>query len=489
MWVTALVSVITLFLAVGLVVFTVIVAQRQYDMTRENRHGLQALSAEDRRIRDAINTDVRNSISHVAADQRALRDSHAQDAYKFSTAHLRLRDGEGGGPVLSAGAVPGGDGSERGRGVTFRRGSGGDGASSAHAPADISAGRVWSADGVVIDEGCVETGKGGRVCTREKTDGLDIFGISAATGTGGNSGAAENQAAASAATDALLRRVYVHDALQARRLTADALVARGTPSQQHDPDGNKQTRFGQGDRNLIRGHTRVDGDMDVRGSAVLGDARSNEGENGDDDAEATKRTTFRGKKGNHIVGDTQLLGKMDVQNAAAFAGGTSSVDPSKDADGQPRKRTRLPDPKTGKNYVRGDTRVNGTMRVDGRVHAHGALHAPKARFANDTSKNNLTLEAGRSWNGGNEGLSTIAWNGATTEAGNVAYDASKRRWRLGVDQRGDRDRMFIDRYNSDSGDTWTPVTIEGNAVRVRGPLEVCEKDGSGCRAVALASES
>jgi hypothetical protein len=90
------------------------------------------------------------------------------------------------------------------------------------------------------------------------------------------------------------------------------------------------------------------------------------------------------------------------------------------------------------------------------------------------------MEGGKTSDGKNEGLSALNFNGDTDDGDNN-FDAAKMRWRIGVDQRVDKDAMFIDRFGG--GKTWKPITIEDGRIKINGEVQVCDEEGDNCRTV------
>ena len=78
------------------------------------------------------------------------------------------------------------------------------------------------------------------------------------------------------------------------------------------------------------------------------------------------------------------------------------------------------------------------------------------KLANNTDKNNIVFEAGRTMDGENEGMSSINFG-----------DETKTQWRMSVDQTGSRDKMFFDQTKKD-GSKNTYMTFNNNNVGIGG---------------------
>ena len=86
------------------------------------------------------------------------------------------------------------------------------------------------------------------------------------------------------------------------------------------------------------------------------------------------------------------------------------------------------------------------------------------------SANNIVVEGGRTSDGQNAGFSAVNFNG-NYDGGERRTNNSKSRWRLGVDQRGGTDRMFMDQYKTD-GTFWSPLYMEGGSTYAKGAVKV-----------------
>ena len=117
--------------------------------------------------------------------------------------------------------------------------------------------------------------------------------------------------------------------------------------------------------------------------------------------------------------------------------------------------------------VRGhELTANGNAWHRGSLKANGAV-----TVGGDGVRNNVVIEGGKTSDGTNAGFSAINFNGSF-DRGEKRTDPAKSRWRVGVDQRGATDRMFVDQYRPD-GSTWTPLAFENNkSVAVNGDVTV-----------------
>lgn len=77
------------------------------------------------------------------------------------------------------------------------------------------------------------------------------------------------------------------------------------------------------------------------------------------------------------------------------------------------------------------------------------VNAKRANFADNTFKNNIIVEAGRTRDGNNEGLSAINFNGYTVNGKSEMVDPDKSRWRVLSDQRGGEDMFGVDQAKQD----------------------------------------
>jgi hypothetical protein len=77
------------------------------------------------------------------------------------------------------------------------------------------------------------------------------------------------------------------------------------------------------------------------------------------------------------------------------------------------------------------------------------LHANKAIIANNTTKNNIVIEGGRTTDGNNEGWSAINFNGFH-DNGEKRINPDKSRFRLISDQRGASDALTVDQLNKNN---------------------------------------
>ena len=76
-----------------------------------------------------------------------------------------------------------------------------------------------------------------------------------------------------------------------------------------------------------------------------------------------------------------------------------------------------------------------------------------------SARNSVVIEGGRTSDGKNVGFSAINFNGKY-DNGERRTDTAKSRWRIGVDQRGGGDTMFIDQQKT-NGSFWTPLRMDG----------------------------
>jgi hypothetical protein len=81
----------------------------------------------------------------------------------------------------------------------------------------------------------------------------------------------------------------------------------------------------------------------------------------------------------------------------------------------------------------------------------GTLKANRTTIANNTGKNNIVIEGGRTLDGNNEGWSAINFNGYY-DNGEKRIDGNKGRFRLISDQRAGADNMVIDQW--DKNNNW-----------------------------------
>ena len=79
----------------------------------------------------------------------------------------------------------------------------------------------------------------------------------------------------------------------------------------------------------------------------------------------------------------------------------------------------------------------------------GTLQANRTTVANNTGKNNIVIEGGRTLDGNNEGWSAMNFNGYYNN-GDKRINADKSRWRLITDQRAGADNMIIDQWNKNN---------------------------------------
>lgn len=88
--------------------------------------------------------------------------------------------------------------------------------------------------------------------------------------------------------------------------------------------------------------------------------------------------------------------------------------------------------------------------------------APQAQvhIRNNTTKNNILIEAGRASDGTTEGFSAINFNGNSS----TIIDSLKTRWRMLVDQNGSKDHMSID--NFDSSTLYSYMTMSNKNVGI-----------------------
>lgn len=116
----------------------------------------------------------------------------------------------------------------------------------------------------------------------------------------------------------------------------------------------------------------------------------------------------------------------------------------------------------GCNWTTGAA-VHMTLQDSGSNLAIGkGTSAPQAQvhIRNDTTKNNILIEAGRASDGTTEGFSAINFNGNSS----TIIDSLKTRWRVLVDQNGSKDHMSID--NFDSASLYTYMTLSNKNVGI-----------------------
>jgi hypothetical protein len=493
---TTVLAIITFFLFIAVSVFLGVVSTKQFEMSQKNKKGIYSLRKEDREMHGRLE-QTNTTIGRI---EQARRDHRAADADKFRTASLNVGDvnDEKRGAQLGT-RRPYGD-SNKNRGMQVDPGLHiTDKAIDRYAP--IAAGKIWSADGVMLDgKSCLETGVGidgdngtenGRICYGKLSDGLDIIGKETKVGAFGDNKTEDWEDA--------LRKVYIHDYLHTKAIDTDFLRVKGGTSAEHNPD-KKETMFASkiDGKNYLRGDTVIDGKVKSAGSLTAKGHLDVKG--GTSDLNPNRnRTIFANAKENGkntLSGDTRVKGHVSSEGdiraggEASFKGGQTDVE--LDDDGN-MKRTVFNNKKTGENVIRGDTQVSGHVRHHGDVKATRnvtvdnnlktkSLNARRMRLANNTDKNNMVFEAGRTSDGNNEGLSTINFNGKTDD-GDVNLDAGKMRWRVGVDQRANEDRMFIDRFGG--GNSWTPISIKDGKIQLRGEVSICDNDGENCQSVQV----
>lgn len=494
---TTILAIVTFLLLIAVAVFLAAVSSKQYEISQNNKRGIRSLRREDIALRAKLESEVNGIEQAQRRAEEERKRQREQDERRFTTESLQIgRPGSSSG-VQAGLRRPSGD-SDKNSGakdaVHFT-----DRMMDRYAP--IAAGKMWSSGGVMLDgKACLNVGVGsdgddengknkGRICFGKMSEGLDIIGNEEKV-SGGRGGQQQEE------WEKELRKVYVHDFLQTKAVDTDYVRVKGGKSEDHNPD-EKPTIFAskKDGKNYIRGDTHVKGKMNVAGtlSAENGTFRVKGGEselNPDD-----KPTVFANAEEddkNDIRGDTRVhghitgRGDLEVEGTARFPGAPTDV--SLDNDDK-YKYTAFNDRDVEGNVIRGDTHVSGKMTHHGDVRAKNnvnvnkvlrakSLKAKKARFANDTDKNNVVIEGGKSNDGNNEGLSALNFNG-DTDGGDNNFDSSKMRWRLGVDQRVDKDSLFIDRFGG--GETWTPLTIEDGKIKIKGEVSLCDRDGENCR--------
>jgi nitrogen fixation-related uncharacterized protein len=481
-------AVVTFLLLVAVAVFLAAVSSKQYEMSKVNKRGIRDLRKEDLWLRSKVDHEVRRlDDSQLRSDEDHAR-KREEDAREFTTRSLKLANS-----VQAGSSRPRLDQGKNGRAPN----------SALHLTdvhldryAPLAAGKVWSSKGVVLDDqACLEMGggggKNGQICLGKVSEGMDIIGKESEKRTGGGRPPSSGSKDASD-WEADLRKVYVHDFLDAKAFDTGYLRVKGGDSEEHNPDGKPTIFASKTDgRNYLRGDTSVKGDLGVAGALRVrgGDSKLNP-----DD----KKTMFSNPENsykNDIRGDTTVSGHLTgagdlrVEGAARFTGANTTV--PLDDDGK-HKHTSFNDPDSKGNVIRGDTQVSGDMTHLGEVRAKNGVNvsggelraksllSKKARFANDTDKNNIVMDGGKTSDGKNEGLSALNFNGDTDDGDNN-FDAAKMRWRIGVDQRVDKDAMFIDRFGG--GKTWKPITIEDGRIKINGEVQVCDEEGDNCRTV------
>lgn len=522
---TTILSIVTFLLLVAVGVFLVIVSRKQFEMATRNRHGIRYLHREDVAIRDEIEKNQRR-LEH---EMQAGRQANAQE---FTTKSLNIgptgANSEQGSRISNRHPTADANKNRDAQDLhlTDRAGD---------RYASLAASKLWAADGVMLDgDACLETGVGagssssgssssagsggansdrGRICSGKLTDGLDIIGRRPKdTGSGAASSSIYKSGAggmskngrggggtnADEQWEAGLRKVYVHDVLRAQGIDADELRVKGGSTDVLKPGALPTVFASKTDgKNHIRGDTSVEGQLHAAGDLSSVGSFSTKGGSSSEYNPKNKRTRFANPDSdgaNDIRGNTRVDGNLTTQGGvrafgpSSFKQGKTDVS-AKDQNGNVHYRTAFPHPGSGHNVIRGDTSVSGKtthqgnvtaqkdVEVKGTMNAHD-IKGDKMRLANNTKKNNMVFEAGRTYDGKNEGFSALNYNGDHNHGDNN-FDANKMRWRLAVDQRASKDEMFIDRFGG--GGTWVPLRIKDGKIELHGKVSVCDQNGKNCK--------
>jgi hypothetical protein len=164
---------------------------------------------------------------------------------------------------------------------------------------------------------------------------------------------------------------------------------------------------------------------------------------------------------------TQMSGKLDASIFTTFQT-TNNVALGKKADATALAAKLDASYKTSNDAALGSkadkTDLTAlTAKVVGISSTEAALTIGGAATAN-----NVVVEAGKTSDGNNAGFSAINFNGRYAN-GEKATNAAKSRWRLGVDQRGSTDRLFIDQYKP-GGSWFSALSAENGTVTMDAAL-------------------
>lgn len=500
---TTLLVIVTFLLVVAVAAFLGVVSSKQFRFSQTNRARILHLAHEDDRMNEVLNVfqDKQDDIVREWEWRRS------QDMKEIHTEALDIGENAEKRYGAKIGTKRPYEDSQNNRGMDRDKGLHvTDRTVDKYAPIAVS--KLWSADGVMLDGGsCLETGVNeansrddGKICSGKISNGLDIIG----KGDKSFPSSPWNKAVLRKWEDDL-RKVYIHDFLRTQGVNTDMLKIKGGISEDDPGTVNQNTVFASkedgknhisGDTTL-RGEMRVDGRIHAGGSFVCKGGSSEELNPGGHPtvfADPTENGNNVVRGNTHVEGDLNASGKLQVNKESVFKPADTKVP----LDPMGRfLNTTFGNAETGENVIRGDTHVSGDVHVHGDTINDGDIttnkkltaqnvSARRIHVANDTEKNNIVLEGGNTSDGKNEGLSSVNFNG-NTENGDRNFDSDKMRWRVGADQRGTRDRFFIDRFGG--GDIWTPVSIRGGTIRLQGDVRVCDDKGKNCKKIQLATAS
>lgn len=507
---TTILAIVTFLLLVVVAVFMAVVSSKQFELSQANRARIRALRSEDREVHSRI--DDLGQVQHAMARERQLQQE--KDRQRFATESLHIGEGErrgssnGGGDGAQLGTKRPYEDSMKNRGV--------DADTGLHLTdrevnryASLAVSKLWSADGVMLDgKSCLEnrnsndaassspSGEGaGKICFGKISDGLDIIGRKPAESYSSRYRDPDMD------FEKELRKVYVHDFLRSQGIDTDLLRVRGGASE-HNPAYEDTVLASKKDgKNHIRGDTEIWGDARAKGAVRAQGHLACKGGKSDlnSDGLPTSFADPDDEGGRNVIrGDTRVRGHLKTAGTLRVRGDTVLHPGKTDVDaGDDERFARTVFGENhndrGANVIRGDTHMSGHVDHHGDSVHHANIignkkadlndvEARKLRLADDTEKNNMVFEAGRTSDGKNEGLSSINFNGQTKD-GHQNFDASKMRWRLGADQRGEKDRFFLDRFGG--GDLWTPLKIQDGQIRLQGDVRVCDAKGENCKKLKL----